>query len=216
MSAIPTNNFVSNNCINRIRPSLLRDVKTEALLVFARTALERYFAGLHESKMEAALVASEETAYVYSTLRKLLTHLQACVVNVDYLINLVQSAKKYPELNVLTKQEEPLIAYYDIMAQKVRTYYEERPAYLPELLVICTLAEWVLGEERSTHIYPFLDDIDFLELIGKFEDNRKHFYHDDKCKINEIHELSFKIIEKLKSYKFKANKSRTSKTRRKK
>lgn len=216
MGAIPTNNYLSDNCINRIKPSLLRDVKTEALLVFARTALERYFAELGKENMQNIMGSNEEFTYVYTTLSKLLTHLQECVVNVDYLINLAQVENKHPSFKLLSKQEEPLVGYYNIMAQKVRTYYQGKPAYLPEFLVISVLAEWVLGEEKSTHIYPFLDEIDFLELIGKFEDHRKHFYRDDECKISEIHELSFKIIEKLKTCKYKVNKSRSSKARKKK
>lgn len=214
MSAIPSNNFLSDNCTNRIKPSLLRDVKTEALLVFARTALERYFRELGEENMQIVMGSNEEFSYVYTTLSKLLTHLQECVVNVDYLINLTQIENQHPAFKALSKQEEPLVGYYNIMAQKVRTHYEGKPAYLPEFLVICVLAEWILGEEKSTHIYPFLDEIDFLELIGKFEEHRKHFYRDDECKISEIHELSSKITDKLKNYKYKANKSRVSKARR--
>ena len=214
MSAIPTNKYISDNCTNRIKPSLLRDVKTEALLVFARTALERYFTELGEVNMQNIMGSNEEFTYVYITLRKLLAHLQECVVNVDYLINLAQIENKHPAFKALSKQEEPLVGYYNIMAQKVRSHYEGKPAYLPELLVVCVLAEWILGEEKSTHIYPFLNDIDFLELIGKFEDHRKHFYRDDECKISEIHGLSSKITEKLKNYKYKVNKSRVSKTRR--
>lgn len=213
---MPTSDFISNNCTNRIKPALLRDVKTEALLAFSRTALERYFQELNETKFDAIIGTDSETIYVYDTLKKLLSNLQDSVVNVDYLINLVQSAKKYPELKMLAKHEEPLIGYYDIMAQKVRNYYEHKPAYLPEFLIICVLEQWILEEEKSTSIYPFLNDIDFLELISKFESNRKHFYKNDECKISEIHELSSKIIEKLKNYKYKANKSRVSKTRKRK
>lgn len=213
MSANLTSDYLSNNCTDRIKPSLLRDVKTEALLVFARTVLERYFAELGEANMQNIMGPDKEFNYVYTTLKKLLTHLQECVVNVDYLINLAQIENRHPALKALSKQEEPLVGYYNIMAQKVRTHYAEKAAYLPELLVICVLAEWILGEEKSTHIYPFLNDIDFLELIGKFEDHRKHFYRDDECKISEIHGLSIKITEKLKNYKYKANKNRVSKTR---
>jgi len=216
MGAIPTDNYLRDNCTNRIKPSLLRDVKTEALLVFARTALERYFAELGEANMKNIMGSNEEFTYVYTTLAKLLTHLQACVVNVDYLINLAKVGNSHPAFKMLSKQEEPLVGYYNIMAQKVRSHYKGKPAYLPELLVICVLSEWILGEEKSTHIYPFLDDIDFLELIGKFEEHRKHFYKDDECKISEIHDLSFKITDKLKSYKYKANTSRVSKARKKK
>ncbi len=216
MSAIPVNNFVSNNCANRIKPSLLRDVKTEALLVFARTALERYFAQLEQANGGNVSETDEEALYVYNTLKAFLTQLQECVVNVDYLISLVQGSNRFPELRVLKKQEEPLMAYYDIMAQRVRSHYDGEFVYLPVFLVVCVLAEWVLGEEKSTHVYPFLNEMDFLELIGKFEEKRSCFYHDDTCKISEIHELSFKIVETLKNYKYKANKSRVSKTRKKK
>lgn len=213
MSAIPTHAFINDNCTNRIKPLLLRDVKTEALLVFTRTALERYFTKLDESNIEPVIGTNEETTYVYSTLRKLLVQLQECVVNVDYLINLVQFTKKYPKLKALIEKEQPLIAYYDVMAQKVSSHYEEKPAYLAEFLVISVIAEWILGEEKSTHLYPFLNEIDFLELIAKFENNRKYCYIDDKCKITEIQELSFKIVEKLKNFHFKVSKNRISKTR---
>jgi len=215
MGAIPTKNFISDNCTNRIKPSLLRDVKTEALLVFARTALERYFSELNRANIKTKVGTNEDTAYVYDTLKKLLTQLQKSVVNVDYLISLAQNSHKHPTIKVLSTQEEPLTSYYNIMAQQVKNHYQDQPAYLPTFLVISVLAEWILGEEKSTHIYPFLDDFDFLELIGKFEDNREHFYHEDKCKISEIHELSFKIIEKLKNHKYKTNKTRVSKTRKK-
>ena len=36
-----------------------------------------------------------------------------------------------------------------------------------------------------------------------------------ECKVSEIHELSFKIVDTLKNYKFKVNKSRVSKSRQK-
>jgi hypothetical protein len=216
MGAIPKNNLIGSNCENRIKPSLLRDVKTEALLVFSRTALERYFAKLDQTNMHSVAETDEEAVYVYDTLRKFLGQLQESVVNADYLINVAHNAHRHPELRMLKKHEEPLMEYYDIMAQRVRSYYDGDFVYLPVFLVVSILAEWVLGEERSTHIYPFLNEIDFLELIGKFEDHREHFYHDGECKISEIHELSFKIVDKLKNHKYKANKGRVSKTRKKK
>lgn len=216
MSVNPTYSMISNNCTNRIKPSLLRDVKTEALLVFARTALERYFTELDEAKISDVIEKNEEASYVYSTLKNLLFKLQESVVNVDYLLNLAQATKQYPVLKVLMKQEEPLMNYYDIMAQKVRSYYKERSAYLPELLVISALANWVDEEEKSTNIYPFLNEIDFLDLISKFEINREYFNKDNECKVSEILDLSCGVIQSLKQYKYKANKHRVSKSRKKK
>ncbi|QOY52253.1 hypothetical protein [Candidatus Sulfurimonas baltica] len=212
---MPITKLLDDNCKKRIKPTLLRDVKTEALLVFSRTALERYFEQIDEAGYKPSVGTEEDTIYVYETLRKLLANLQECVVNVDYAINLVQGAKKYPELRSLAKLEEPLINYYDVMAEKVSKYYADKPAYLPECLVICLLGDWILEEEKSVSLYPFLKEIDFLDLIGKFESNRKSFEKNDECKISEVHELSFKIIEKLKNKKYKVNKARVSKTRKK-
>jgi len=213
---MPLNKLINDNCKNRIKPALLVDVKTEALLVFARTALERYFAQIDEAKFEATVGTHSDTSYVYNTLRKLLINLQDSVVNVDYFITLVHESKKSTILKELAKCEDPLINYYDVMAETVAKYYKDKSAYLPEFLVICVLSHWILEEEKSINLYPFLKDIDFLELTSKFEENRKHFEKDDGCTINEVYEVSSIIIEKLKKYKYKVNKTRISKTRKKK
>ena len=212
MSAL---NHINYPCINRIKPTLLRDIKTEALLVFARTALERFFAEIDASDIKLTS-ADEETTYVYTTLKKFLVDLQECVVNADYLIDIAKNSNKSPLLHMLAKKEDSLTCYYDLMARKVRSFYQEKPLLLPELLVICVLAEWILGEEKSTNLYPFLNDIDFLELMSKFEMNRKLFERDDSCTVSEIHEVSFKLVEGLKKYSYKVNKNRVSKSRKKK
>ncbi len=212
----PMESFVNYYCTNRVKPKLLRDVKTEALLVFARTALERYFTQIDEMGYEPVLGSQEDTDYVYKTLRTLLTQMQRSVVNVDYLIHVTQGAKQDPKLKALFAYEEPLIHYYDVMAQRVAAYYADKKAYLPEFLVICVLANWVLEEQKSTAYYPFLEEIDYLELISKFEVHREYFENQSGCTISEIHELSLLITDQLKKKKYKLNKARASKTRKKK
>ena len=216
MSIMPINNFISNNCRNRVRPTMLRDVKTEALLVFCRTALERYFAKIDEAEYKATVGTDADTTYVYETLRDLLANLQDSVVNVDYFLDLVGLSKQHSMFRQLAKSEEPLINYYDVMAKVIRDHYEDKPAYLPEFLVVCVLDNWIAGEECSIELYPFLKNIDFLELMSKFEENRKYFEKEDECMVKELHQLSDKVTLNLKSYKYKANKTRISKTRKKK
>lgn len=213
MTMIPKNNFTDNYCTDRIKPSMLRDVKTEALLVLVRTALERYFSELNKADTQATIEVDENAKYVYTTLNELLLQLQKHVVNVDYLLTLVKHASARPQLRALCKAEEPLMDYYDIMAQQVKSHFNGKHVYLPVFLVICVLSGWVEGEEKSTHCYPFLEGIDFMELMGRFEEKREDFKSDDICRITEIHELSNKMIEKLKSYKYKSNKKRVSKSR---
>lgn len=213
---MPINKLIQDNCKNRVKAVLLVDIKTEAILVFARTALERYFLQINEAKFNATVGTDSDTIYVYDTLRRLLVNLQESVVNVDYFMKLVQESKKCSQLKELAKYEDPLIKYYDIMAETVANYYKDKPAYLPEFLIICVLSHWILEEKNATNLYPFLRDIDFLELMSKFEYNRKHFEKNEACTINDIHEISVMIIEKLKNYKYKINVARVSKTRKKK
>lgn len=213
MTMMPKKQLLSNHCTNRIKPSMLRDVKTEALLVVVRTSLERYFAELEKNDSKSSIETDEDAIYVYDTLQALLLQLQKHVVNVDYLISLVKYSNQNPQFRALLKVEEPLMEYYDIMAQQVKSHYEGEHVYLPIFLVICVLSGWVLGEEKSTHLYPFLEGIDFLELMGKFEEKREQFREDETCKITEVHELAFKMVEKLKNHKYKVNKKRVSKTR---
>lgn len=194
---------------------MLNSVKTEAILVFSRTALERYFAEVEENNFELKVGTQEETEYVYTTLRDLTQKLQEVVVNVDYLLNLVQSAKTYPELRHIAKMEEPLINYYDAMAQQVTIYFKDKPAYMPEFLIICILSHWILEEEKSTDLYPFLKEIDFTELFHIFEKNREEFIKDDMCIVSDILNIAIQTVEKLKNTRYKANTNRVSKKRKK-
>ena len=166
--------------------------------------------------MHPVVGTESDTAYVYSELRKLRDSLQESVVNADYLINIVQSAKQFPELKEVAKHEEPLMNYYDVMAQKVASHFMDKPAYIPEFLVLCVLNHWIVEEEKPTDLYPFLKNIDFETLIDKFETNRKDFQKDGECILSDIFEVSSSIIEKLKNKKYKVNSQRVSKIRKKK
>lgn len=206
---------MASNAPHRIKPSLLRDVKTEALLVFARTALERYFIQIEQSGYSPSLSTPEETTYVYDTLKALTAALQMSVVNVDYLIVLVKSSEKYPKLRQASRFEAPLIAYYNTMAHKVASHFYQKFASLPEFLIICVLSHWILEEEKSVHLYPFLNQFDFMTLMDKFEMNRERFLLENECVISDIHAVAISIIEKLKEKKFKSTPNRVSKTRNK-
>ena len=208
--------IVNNHCQKRIRPTMLRDIKTEALLVFARTALERFFTFVEDNNLQPEVKTDSDTAYVYTTLKNLKNNLQECVVNADYLINLVQGANRYPQLKMLAKQEESLMFYYDALAYKVSTHFADKPSYIPEFLVICVLSHWVLEEEKSITLYPFLKDYDFALLIDMFENNRKAYQENGECVISDIHNISLLIIKKLQQRKYKVNRNRVSKTRSKK
>lgn len=206
--------ILNTNCKNRIKPKLIRDVKTEALLVFARTALERFFA--KNENLELMKIGNlEDTKKIYKTLWDLKEELEDSVVNVDYLLNLVQNAKRYAPLRKLAKYEEPLITYYDAMAKRIEFHIPKERVFMPEFLVICTLSHWVIEEKKSVTLYPFLKDFDFLSLMEKYEIAALE-KDGNNMNITDIYKVSTDLIETLKKTKYKFNKDRVSKTRKKK
>lgn len=208
--------FLKNNCTQRVKPTLLRDIKTEALLVFARTALERYFDQIDAQGGYPKLGSEEDTRFVYETLRKLRDELQHFVVNVDYLIVVVKGAEKHPQFRSLAKYEEPLVWYYNTMAKKIVSYFSDTTSFIPEFLIVCMLNHWIHEEEKSIHWYPFLKETDFAALIDVFESNRNIIEEHKEGIISELFNVAIDMVEKLKNEKYKANTQRVSKVRNKK
>ena len=109
-------------CKNSVKPKLLRDVKTEALLVFIRTTLEQSFYQIDNVGYNFLLGNDEDNEYVYSTLKKLLIQLEDTVINSSYLRSLIENSHKNATLKMLAKKEEPLMVYYDSLVQTIEVY----------------------------------------------------------------------------------------------
>ena len=62
------------DCQDRIKPQILRDVKTEALLVFIRTTLEQFFLDIKEEKTNYILGSTEDNDALALILNELLTN----------------------------------------------------------------------------------------------------------------------------------------------
>ena len=164
---------INQNCPNRIKPKLLREVKTEALLVFIRTTLEQSFERIDKHGYQMQIGSAEDNEYVYSTLRNLLHNLQECVINSTYLRSLIANSHKSQILKILAKKEEPLMVYYDSIIKGVEYNLSNGTSWIPELVVISLLSEWVIEEEKSVYLYPFLGEINYLDLINKYDEEFK-------------------------------------------
>ncbi len=204
--------LLNNSCKNRIRPTFGRDVKTEALLVFVRTALERGFKRVDEDNFKTKVGNEEDTKYVYNNLRRLNSQLNKCVVNADYLLSVMQNAKTNPKFKATAKKEEPLILYYDALAKRIDFHSKTQKIFVPELIILCMLSQWINEEDKSIALYPFLKEYNFLLLIEKYELNSKN---EQKKTMLDMFRISADLVNILNNTKYKYNKERVSKTRKK-
>ncbi|MGJ0460893.1 hypothetical protein NG790_06290 [Aliarcobacter cryaerophilus] len=192
-------------CRNRVKPKLLRDIKTEALLVFVRTTLEDYFYQIEKGSCFFKLSNEEDMKYVHNNLRKLLDYLEDSVINSSYLRSLIENANKNVSLRLLAKKEEHLMVYYDSLVKSIERQLPNGTFWIPELIVICLLSEWIVEEEKSIYFYPFLKDFDYIDLINRYEVIKKDLEVDKKEVILNMFIISTKLIEKLKKVDFKFN-----------
>ena len=192
-------------CKNRIKPLLLRDVKTEALLVFIRTTLEDYFKQIENSSYYFELGSKEDNQFVFNELKKLLEKLQDTVINSSYLRSLIENAPKHQSLKALAKKEEPLMVYYDSLIKTIERLLTNGSSWIPELIVISLLSEWIIEEEKSTYFYPFLKDLDYIDLIKRYDNAKIGLDKDKKEIMLNMYKISSTLIEKLKNTKYKVN-----------
>ncbi|MBP7251411.1 MAG: hypothetical protein KA986_04495 [Aliarcobacter sp.] len=195
-------------CKNRIKPLLLRDVKTEALLVFIRTTLEDYFRQIENESNYFELGSKEDNQFVYNELKKLLEKLQDTVINSSYLRSLIENAPKHQSLKALAKKEEPLMVYYDSLIKTIERLLTNGSSWIPELIVISLLSEWIIEEEKSTYFYPFLKDLDYIDLINRYDNAKIGLDKDKKEIMLNMYKISSTLIEKLKNTKYKVSKNK--------
>ena len=195
-------------CKNRIKPKLLRDIKTEALLVFIRTTLEQSFYQIDNIGYSFELGNDKDKELVYSSLKKLLEQLQDTVINSTYLRSLIENAHKNATLKLLAKKEEPLMIYYDTLVKTIEVCLPNGSFWIPELVVISLLSEWIIEEEKTAYFYPYLKDMNYLDLINRYDNSKKDLNNEKKDIMMDMYKLSSKLIEKLKKVEYKINTTR--------
>jgi len=202
---------IKQNCPNRIRPRLLREIKTEALLVFIRTTLEESFHHIDTQGYAFKVGSDEDNDFVYSTLRKLLSELQESVINSTYLRSLIANSHKNQVLKILAKKEEPLMVYYDSIVKGIEINLSSGTPWIPELVVISLLCEWITEEEKSVFLYPFLLKIDYSDLINRYDKSKANVDNEKKEVIMNMYRISSDLIRRLKTSSYKINTHRKRK-----
>ena len=205
---------INSNPKNRIKPKLLREQKTEALLVFIRTTLEQTFNEIENKGSYTQIGSKEDTKYIYDILETLNNQLKECVVNSIYLQSIIANIDKSPFFKAIAKKEEPLMTYYDAIVKSIASNLPSGTLWIPELMVVALLSQWILEEEKSVYLYPFLKNIDYLQIMERFDNARLNESQDKKDIVMNMYKLPTKLIDSLRMSSYKVNIHRKSKKRR--
>lgn len=190
----------------------LEDIKTKALLVFIRATLEQNFSEVENMIGYSFILGNEEdNKFIHDVLKELFVKLKHTVVSSIYLKNLLENSNKNPTATILAKKEAPIMFYYSILVRTIELSLKDGTPWIPELIVVALLSEWLLEEENSTHLYPYLNDFDYIDILSRYDNCRKILEDDKKAIIMNMYKVSSKLISQLKKseYKIKQNKFKT-------
>ena len=187
----------------------LEDIKTKALLVFIRATLEQNFSEVENMIGYSFILGNEEdNKFIHDVLKELFVKLKHTVVSSIYLKNLLENSNKNPTATILAKKEAPIMFYYSILVRTIELSLKDGTPWIPELIVVALLSEWLLEEENSIHLYPYLNDFDYVDILSRYDNCRKILEDDKKAIIMNMYKVSSKLISQLKKseYKIKQNK----------
>jgi hypothetical protein len=106
------------------------------------------------------------------------------------------------------------MTYYDAIVQSITKNLPSGTLWMPELMVIALLSQWIIEEEKSVYLYPFLKDIDYLKVMERFDKAKLNETKDKKDVVMNMYKLSTKLIDSLKTSTYKTNIHRKSKRKR--
>ena len=197
---------MSANTPAQICIKLLRDIKTDALLIYIKTVIEELLENIKNETYKIDLGYENFNKKIEENIIELNIKLDKTIINAYELKSFMAYQQMKQTNHKLLPNDEALVFYYNTIVKQIETQLKEGELWIPEQIVLALLSEWVLEEEKSTIFYTFLNDFDYLRLLSYYETTRNN-----EKDIN----LKENIIKRLKNSKYKINSSRKSKMRKK-
>ena len=197
---------MSANTPAQICIKLLRDIKTDALLIYIKTVIEEVLENIKNETYKIDLGYENFNKEIEENIIELNIKLDKTIINAYELKSFMAYQQIKQTNHKLLPNDEALVFYYNTIVKQIETQLKEGELWIPEQIVLALLSEWVLEEEKSTIFYTFLNDFDYLRLLSYYETTRNN-----EKDIN----LKENIIKRLKNSKYKINSSRKSKMRKK-
>ncbi|MDD2886780.1 MAG: hypothetical protein PHY66_03185 [Aliarcobacter sp.] len=207
---------MSANNQPKICIKLLRDIKTDALLIYIKTVIEELLENIEKDKYKIDLGYEEFNKEIEKNIIELNKELDKTIINAYELKSFMTYQQARQVNHKLLPNDEALVFYYNTLVKQIETQLLEGDLWIPEQIVLALLSEWILEEEKSIIFYSFLNNFDYLKLLGYYEIARNNEKNTNlKGNIVKMYQISSSMIKRLKNSKYKINSSRKSKMRKK-
>ena len=207
---------MSANTPAQICIKLLRDIKTDALLIYIKTVIEELLENIKNETYKVDLGYENFNKEIEENIIELNIKLDKTIINA-YELKSFMAYQQMKQINhKLLPNDEALVFYYNTIVKQIETQLKEGELWIPEQIVLALLSDWVLEEEKSTIFYTFLNDFDYLRLLSYYETARNNEKNINlRENIIRMYQISSSMIKRLKNSKYKINSSRKSKMRKK-
>jgi hypothetical protein len=200
----------------QIKIKLLRDVKTDALLIYIKTVIEELLENVKNETYKIDLGYEQYNKEIEENIYKLNSALTNKTINAYELKAFVSYEQIKHKNNKIFPNNQALVFYYNTIVKQIETKLVEGDVWIPEQIVLSLLSEWILEENKSTTYYTFLKDFDYLKLLSYYESARNNERNTLlKENIITMYKISSSMIKQLKNSKYKVNTTRKSKMRKK-
>ena len=207
---------MSANTPAQICIKLLRDIKTDALLIYIKTVIEELLENIKNETYKVDLGYENFNKEIEENIIELNIKLDKTIINAYELKSFMAYQQMKQTNHKLLPNDEALVFYYNTIVKQIETQLKEGELWIPEQIVLALLSEWVLEEEKSTIFYTFLNDFDYLRLLSYYETARNNEKNINlRENIIKMYQISSSMIKRLKNSKYKINSSRKSKMRKK-
>ena len=207
---------MSANTPAQICIKLLRDIKTDALLIYIKTVIEELLENIKNETYKIDLGYENFNKEIEKNIIELNIKLDKTIINAYELKSFMAYQQMKQTNHKLLPNDEALVFYYNTIVKQIETQLKEGELWIPEQIVLALLSEWVLEEEKSTIFYTFLNDFDYLRLLSYYETARNNEKNINlRENIIRMYQISSSMIKRLKNSKYKINSSRKSKMRKK-
>ena len=198
----------------QIKLKLLRDFKTDALLIYIKTVIEELLENIKKGSYKIDLGNDEFNLEIEENIKILNSHLSKTIINAYELKAFMSYSQIKTKNSKLLPNDEALVFYYNSIVKQIETSLQEGDIWIPEQIILSLLSEWILEENKSIVLYPFLNEIDYLKLLGYYEIARNN---EKKNHLREniitMYKISSSMIKRLKNSKYRVDSSRKSKKR---